>query len=173
LAAKRKNRHFAYANPKNGWVALWEDGSWSDILLAQYLSKKLDTKVIWLLMSSVTDSWGFIIFEKGEEKQRKYYTRGDPYEGAEKFAKKNRLPYYLEYLSEPEELYKNTSKPFPKPKAPKELQKEVDRLRKEWDEAPTDVIEVEVISPSKASAVKVPGLEKKLHQFTVKIAQIK
>ena len=101
--AARSERTFALSPPVHGTIAVWEDGSWSDRRMAQYLSKALDTEAVWLMLSDVTDSWAYARYERGEEKGRAHETPKDLYGDAERFAEEQSLPFAFDYLPEPGE----------------------------------------------------------------------
>lgn len=101
--AKREERTFALAPAKGGWIAVWEDGSWSDRRMAQELSDALGTEAIWLMLSDVTDSWAYARYENGEERERAHEQPKDLYGAAQRFAREHGLPYALEYLPDPNE----------------------------------------------------------------------
>jgi hypothetical protein len=101
--AERDERTFALSPPEDGWIAVWEDGSWSDRRMARQLSDVLDTEAIWLMLSDVTDSWAYAHYENGEERERAHEQPKDLYGAARRFARKHALPFALEYLPDPNE----------------------------------------------------------------------
>jgi hypothetical protein len=101
--AERDERTFALAPPKDGWIAVWEDGSWSDRRMARELSDALETEAIWLMLLDVTDSWAYVRYEDGEEQERAHKQPKDLYGAVRRFARKHALPYAMEYLADPNE----------------------------------------------------------------------
>src|SRR2546430_11949998 len=63
--ARRTQREFTLSDPRNGIIAIWEDGSWGDKKLARYLSKELETRSIWLALSTLSGGWGYVIYANG------------------------------------------------------------------------------------------------------------
>ena len=101
--AERDERTFALAPPSDGWIAVWEDGSWSDRRMARELSDALATEAIWLMLSDVTDSWAYARYENGEEQELAHKQPKDLYGAVRRFARKHGLPYAMEYLPDPNE----------------------------------------------------------------------
>ena len=101
--AERDERTFALSPPRGGWIAVWEDGSWSDRRMARQLSDALDTEAIWLMLSDVTDSWAYARYENGDERERAHEQPKDLYGAAQRFAREHGLPFALEYLPDPNE----------------------------------------------------------------------
>jgi hypothetical protein len=101
--AERDERTFALAPQKGGWIAVWEDGSWSDRRMARELSEALQTEAIWLMLSDVTDSWAYARYDDGEEREREHEQPKDLYGAVRRFARKHGLPYAFEYLPDPNE----------------------------------------------------------------------
>ena len=99
--ARRKQREFTLSDPRNGIISIWEDGAWGDKRLARYLSKELETRSIWLALSSVTDQWAYVIYANGAVADSKTETTDEYYERASEFAKRHKLPFALIYLPEP------------------------------------------------------------------------
>jgi len=99
--ARRTQREFTVSDPTNGIITIWEDGAWGDKRLARYLSKELETRSIWLALSSVTDQWAYVIFANGAVADSKTETTDEYYERASEFAKRHKLPFALIYLPEP------------------------------------------------------------------------
>jgi hypothetical protein len=101
--AERDERTFALAPQKGGWIAVWEDGSWSDRRMARELSEALQTEAIWLMLSDVTDSWAYARYDNGEEREREHKQPKDLYGAVRRFALEHGLPYAFEYLPDPNE----------------------------------------------------------------------
>jgi hypothetical protein len=99
--ARRTQREFTLSDPRNGIISIWEDGAWGDKKLARYLSKELETRSIWLALSSVTDQWAYVIYANGSVADSKTETTDEYYERAGEFAKRHKLPFALIYLPEP------------------------------------------------------------------------
>jgi hypothetical protein len=101
VMARRTQREFSLSDAKNGIISIWEDGAWGDKRLARYLSKELETRSIWLALSSVTDQGAYVIYANGSVADSKTETTDEYYERASEFAKRHKLPYALIYLPEP------------------------------------------------------------------------
>ncbi|HKV29960.1 MAG TPA: hypothetical protein VJT14_02980 [Candidatus Dormibacteraeota bacterium] len=99
--ARRTQREFTLSGPRDGIICIWEDGAWGDRRLARYLSKQLETRSIWLALSSVTDQWAYVIYANGAVADSKIDTTDEYYEKAGEFARRHKLPYALIYLPEP------------------------------------------------------------------------
>ncbi|HVS06656.1 MAG TPA: hypothetical protein VHK65_10890 [Candidatus Dormibacteraeota bacterium] len=99
--ANRTQREFTLSDPRNDIISIWEDGAWGDKRLARYLSKELETRSIWLALSSVTDQWAYVIYANGSVADSKIETTDEYYEQASEFAKRHKLPFALIYLPEP------------------------------------------------------------------------
>jgi hypothetical protein len=99
--ARRTQREFTLSDPTNGIISIWEDGAWGDKRLARYLSKELETRSIWLALSSVTDQWACVVYANGSVADSKSETTDEYYERASEFAKRHKLPFALIYLPEP------------------------------------------------------------------------
>jgi len=100
--ARRTQREFTLSDPRDGIITIWEDGAWGDKRLARYLSKELETRSIWLALSSVTDQLAYVIYANGAVADSKTETTDEYYERASEFARRHKLPYALIYLPEPE-----------------------------------------------------------------------
>jgi hypothetical protein len=50
----RTQPEFTLSDPRNGIISIWEDGVWGDKKLARYLSKELETRSIWLALTTMT-----------------------------------------------------------------------------------------------------------------------
>ena len=98
---KRTQRTFTVSIPKDGYVSVWEDGSWADKRLALYMSEKLNTEVIWLMLSDVTDTWGFIKYSEGRQTDWHAETSSDCLNRAQQFVEQHRLPFALLYFPDP------------------------------------------------------------------------
>ena len=62
----RMQREFILSDPRNGIITIWEDGVWGDKKLARYLSKELETRSIWLALTTMTaGGWGYVIYANG------------------------------------------------------------------------------------------------------------
>src|ERR1700704_6130115 len=82
---RRTQRQFTLSDPRNGIITVWEDGAWGDKKLARYLSKELETRSIWLALSSVTDQWAYVIHANGSVADSKTETTDEYYERASEF----------------------------------------------------------------------------------------
>jgi hypothetical protein len=101
VMARRTQRQFTLSDPKNGIIAIWEDGAWGDKKLARYLSKELETRAMWLGLSAVTDQWAYVIYSNGSVADSRNETIEEFYEKANAFAKRHTLPFALIYLPDP------------------------------------------------------------------------
>jgi hypothetical protein len=99
--ARRTQREFTISDPRDGIISIWEDGAWGDKRLARYFSKELETRSIWLALSSVTDQWAYVIYANGAVADSKTETTDEYYEKASEFARRHKLPFALIYLPEP------------------------------------------------------------------------
>src|ERR1700737_877368 len=63
---RRTQREFTISEARNGIISIWEDGVWGDKKLARYLSKELETRAIWLALTTMTaGGWGYVIYANG------------------------------------------------------------------------------------------------------------
>jgi hypothetical protein len=110
----RTQREFTLSDPRNGIIAIWEDGVWADKKLARYLSKELETRSIWLALTTMTaGGWGYVIYANGAvadshtriaetiDELEKFETTEQCYAEAREFARRHILPYPLIYLPDP------------------------------------------------------------------------
>ena len=110
----RTQREFTLSEPRNGIISIWEDGVWGDKKLARYLSKELETRAIWLALTTMTaGGWGYVIYANGAvadshtriaetiEDLEKFETTEQCYEEASEFARRHALPFALVYLPDP------------------------------------------------------------------------
>jgi len=110
----RTQREFTSSEPRNGIITIWEDGVWGDKKLARYLSQELETRSIWLALTTMTaGGWGYVIYADGAvadshtrtaetiEELEKFETTEQCYEQASKFARRHALPFALIYLPDP------------------------------------------------------------------------
>ena len=111
---RRTQREFTLSDPRNGIISIWEDGVWGDKKLARYLSKELETRSIWLALTTMTaGGWGYVIYANGAvadsytktadtiEEFEKLETTEQAYEQASEFARRHTLPFALIYLPDP------------------------------------------------------------------------
>src|SRR5205814_3547343 len=62
----RTEREFTVSDSRNGIITIWEDGVWGDKKLARHLSKELETRSIWLALTTmVAGGWGYVIYANG------------------------------------------------------------------------------------------------------------
>src|SRR6267378_7459979 len=112
--ARRTQREFTLSDPRNGLISIWEDGVWGDKKLARYLSKELETRTIWLALTTMAaGGWGYVIYENGAvadshtrmaetiEELEKFETTEQCYEEAGEFARRHMLPWALLYPPDP------------------------------------------------------------------------
>jgi len=99
--ARRSARTFIVSTPEHGHIAVWEDGSWADKRLAKELSSVLGARAIWIVVSSVTDSWGYVTFANGVEVDKHSESGKDVGKRAERFVKENDLPFALMFFEDP------------------------------------------------------------------------
>lgn len=113
-AAGRTQREFTLSDPRNGIICVWEDGRWGDKKLARYLSKELETRSIWLALTTMAaGGWGYMVYANGAvadshtrmaetiEELQKFETTEQCYEEAREFARRHTLPFALIYLPDP------------------------------------------------------------------------
>src|SRR2546425_4495301 len=111
---RRTQREFTLSDPRNGIISIWEDGVWADKKLARYLSKELETRSIWLALSTMTaGGWGYVIYANGAvadsharmaetiEELEKLQTTEQCYAEASEFARRHTLPFALIYPPDP------------------------------------------------------------------------
>ena len=111
---RRTQREFTLSDPRNGIISIWEDGVWADKRLARYLSRELETRSIWLALSTMTaGGWGYVIYANGAvadshirtaetiEEFENLETTEQCYEEASEFARRHTLPFALIYLPDP------------------------------------------------------------------------
>jgi hypothetical protein len=107
-------REFTVSDPRNGIISIWEDGVWGDKKLARYLSKELETRSIWLALTTMTGGgWGYVIYANGAvadshirlaetiEEMEKFETTEQCYAEAGEFARRHTLPFALIYPPDP------------------------------------------------------------------------
>lgn len=111
--AGRTQREFTLSDSHNGIISIWEDGRWGDKKLARYLSKELETRSIWLALSTMTGGWAYVVYANGAiadshtkttetvEELEKFETTEQCYEQASEFARRHTLPFALIYLPDP------------------------------------------------------------------------
>src|SRR6266480_5119171 len=110
----RTQREFTLCDPRNGIIAIWEDGVWGDKKLARYLSKELETRSIWLALTTMTaGGWGYVVYANGAvadshtrmaetiEELEKLQTTEQCYAEASEFARRHALPLALIYPPDP------------------------------------------------------------------------
>jgi hypothetical protein len=107
-------RQFTLSDSRNGIITVWEDGVWGDKKLARYLSMELETRSIWLALTTMTaGGWGYVIYANGAvadshtrtaetiEEFEKFETTEQCYEQASAFARRHMLPFALIYPPDP------------------------------------------------------------------------
>src|SRR4030081_1065718 len=111
--AGRTQREFTLSDARNGIFAIWEDGCWADRKLARYLSKELETRSIWLALSTLSGEWAYVVYANGAvadshthttetiEELEVMETIERIYEEAGEFARRHTLPFALIYLPDP------------------------------------------------------------------------
>ncbi len=110
----RTQREFTLSDPRNGIISIWEDGVWGDKKLARYLSKELETRSIWLALTTMTaGGWGYVVYANGAvadshtrmaetiEEFENFETTEQCYAEALEFARRHALPFALVYLPDP------------------------------------------------------------------------
>src|SRR6266849_6624953 len=111
---RRTQREFTLSDPRNGIISIWEDGVWADKKLARYLSRELETRSIWLALTTMTaGGWGYVVYANGAvadshtrtadtiEEFETLETTEQCYEEAREFARRHTLPFALIYLPDP------------------------------------------------------------------------
>src|ERR671935_882281 len=99
--SRRSQRTFVVSEPRGGVVCIWEDGSVGDRRLARYLSEQLETRAVWLALSSATDSWAQATYASGKVSDSGTKETDDFFEEAGDFAKRHKLPFAFIYLPDP------------------------------------------------------------------------
>jgi hypothetical protein len=107
-------RQFTLSDSRNGIITIWEDGVWGDKKLARYLSKELETRSIWLALTTmVAGGWGYVIYANGAvadshtrmaetiEELEKFETTEQCYAEAGEFVRRHALPLALVYPPDP------------------------------------------------------------------------
>ncbi len=97
----RRYRDFILSPPRGGMIAIWENGSWADRRLTQYLSKELQTVAHWIIMNDVTDSGGYFTYQDGRLTASKFNETGRHWTIVEKYGKKHGLPYLFKSFPDP------------------------------------------------------------------------
>jgi hypothetical protein len=120
-------REFTVSEPRNGIICVWEDGCWGDKKLARYLSKELETRSIWLALTTLTaGGWGYVTYANGAvadshirvaetiEEFETFETTEQCYEEAREFARRHALPFALIYPADPNlaAMYEGAKKAF-------------------------------------------------------------
>jgi hypothetical protein len=111
---RRTQREFTLSDARNGIITIWEDGVWGDKNVARYLSKELETRSIWLALTTMAaGGWGYVVYDNGAvvdsharmaetiEELEKFETTERCYEEAQEFAQRHTLPFALIYLPDP------------------------------------------------------------------------
>src|SRR5207302_1532152 len=110
----RTQRQFTLSDSRNGIITIWEDGVWGDKKLARYLAKELETRSIWLALTTmVAGGWGYVIYANGAvadshtrmaetiEELEKFETTEQCYVEASEFGVRHALPFALIYPPDP------------------------------------------------------------------------
>src|SRR5437588_1019 len=59
-------REFTLSDPRNGIICIWEDGCWGDKKLGRYLSTELETRSVWLALTTLAaGGWGYVTYVNG------------------------------------------------------------------------------------------------------------
>jgi hypothetical protein len=107
-------RQFILSDPRDGIITIWEDGVWGDKKLARYLSMELETRSIWLALTTMAaGGWGYVVYANGAvadshtrmaetiEELETFETTEQCYAEAREFAGRNKLPFALIYPPDP------------------------------------------------------------------------
>ena len=110
----RTQREFTISDSRNGIITIWEDGVWGDKKLARYLSKELETRSIWLALTTMTaGGWGYVVYANGAvadshtrmaetiDEFERFETTEECYAEASEFARRHALPLALIYPPDP------------------------------------------------------------------------
>src|SRR5205823_1877093 len=110
----RDQREFTVSDSRNGIITIWEDGVWGDKKLARYLSTELETRTIWLALTTMTaGGWGYVVYANGAvadshtrmaetiEEFERFETTEECYAEASEFARRHALPLALIYPPDP------------------------------------------------------------------------
>jgi hypothetical protein len=111
---RRTQREFTLSDSRNGIISIWEDGVWGDKKLARYLSRELETRSIWLALTTMAaGGWGYVIYANGAvadsytrtaetiDELEKFETTQQCFEQASEFGRRHSLPFALIYLPDP------------------------------------------------------------------------
>src|SRR5438132_7693202 len=111
---RRTQRQFTLSDSRNGIITIWEDGVWGDKKLARYLSKELETRSIWLALTTMAaGGWGYVIYANGAvadshttiaetiDEFERFETTEECYAEASEFARRHALPFALIYPPDP------------------------------------------------------------------------
>lgn len=101
MLSDRQYRTFVLSAPKDGKIAIWEDGVWADRLLAKHLSKSLHAETYWVQMTSTTNTSAYCVYNEGKAVDWKLYETGDPLEHIHALAEKHELPHFLDTYENP------------------------------------------------------------------------
>src|SRR5438034_460233 len=106
----RTQREFTISDPRNGIITIWEDEVSGDKKLARYLSKELETRTIWLALTTMTaGGWGYVVYANGAvadshtriaetiDEFERFETTEECYAEASEFARRHALPLALIY----------------------------------------------------------------------------
>ena len=120
-------REFTLSDPRNGIICIWEDGCWGDKKLARYLSKELETRSMWLALTTLAaGGWGYVTYVNGAvadshiriaetiEESQKFETTQECFDEAREFARRQALPFALIYPPDPNlaAMYEGARKAF-------------------------------------------------------------
>ena len=120
-------REFTLSDPRNGIICIWEDGCWGDKKLARYLSKELETRSVWLALTTLAaGGWGYVTYVNGAvadshiriaetiEESQKFETTQECFDEAREFARRQALPFALIYPPDPNlaAMYEGARKAF-------------------------------------------------------------
>jgi hypothetical protein len=177
---RRTQREFTLSDPRNGIISIWEDGVWGDKKLARYLSKELETRSIWLALTTMTaGGWGYVIYANGAvadslirvaetiEELEKFEATEQCYEEAREFARRHALPFALIYPPDPNlaAMYEGAKKAFEdllglEPRLEGRVEVEYQFEDDDWQ--PEDLVkteaEVEALKQQRAEVAKFPKL---------------
>lgn len=66
LLAEEPKRKVAISKPSNSWISVLESKEVNDYEMLLFISKELNTKILSIIQSDVTGTWGYVQMENGK-----------------------------------------------------------------------------------------------------------
>src|SRR5438094_6457140 len=176
----RTQRQFTLSDPRYGIIAIWEDGVWGDKKLARYLSKELETRTIWLALTTMTaGGWGYVVYANGAvadshtrmaetiDEFDRFEMTEECYAEASEFARRHGLPLALIYPPDPSlaAMYELAKKAFqdvlgmePELEGRVEVEYDLDSDEMQPEDLAETDAEVEVLKQQRAEIESFPKL---------------